>query len=109
MKSELDIEAIIQQEKANIFERAEGLRKLCVKCKELLPLTSFCKNIYITGGLNHTCKSCASIYQRNYHRLKHAKEAATNTEKRKALIKRFERAAELVRLLKELEQSEPLR
>ena len=48
--------------------------KQCVKCKNILPLTGFSRALGYKDRLCPTCKSCQSIYMKEYHAKPERKE-----------------------------------
>lgn len=46
--------------------------KKCMKCKELLPLTSFNKNRTKPDGLGSECRPCANAHSKKYHAENHS-------------------------------------
>lgn len=40
--------------------------KTCSKCREIKPLSMFCKNKKIKGGFNIWCRGCAAINAKNW-------------------------------------------
>lgn len=41
--------------------------KLCIRCKQVKPLSSFCKNRREKDGLNSWCRDCAREYKKQYY------------------------------------------
>ena len=69
--------------------------KICFKCQQDLPLSSFNKNSSKKDGLAHECRECKKLYQRKFYL----------DNKQDHILKANSRKQELRRKLKELKST----
>lgn len=61
----------VLRERTYIYYHTHNNMKQCLKCKEIKPLTDFCKNKHIVDGHHTQCKACVKTYQQaNKEKLK---------------------------------------
>ena len=53
----------VLKERTYIYYHTHNIMKKCQTCKEIKPLTDFCKSKMMADGHHNQCKSCVKVYQ----------------------------------------------